>query len=180
MASDGLRRNSPLNSRKNALLLLFVLATISTIFDQITKFYALERLIEGLENPVLPFLSFTLAFNRGAAFGFLNDAGGWQIIMFSAIAIGVLIYLVFHIWQEVWRIKLVVYAYGFIAGGAVGNVIDRIYLGKVVDFIDVNFAGWHFWIFNIADVSLSIGVAFLVLSVFLDARGNSNTNKVES
>jgi signal peptidase II len=171
-------RKLKLNSRGSALWTFLALGLAIALIDQSSKLYVLSRFTEGVENSILPFLSFTLAFNRGAAFGFLNDAGGWQLIMFSSIAFLVVAYLVFHIWQEVWQAKIIVCSYGFIAGGAVGNVIDRIYLGMVVDFIDVHFSGWHFWIFNIADIALSIGVGLLILSVFFEWRANRQSTKV--
>jgi signal peptidase II len=139
-----------------------LIAAVIVVLDQASKWAALKYLVRHAEVQVLPFLNFTLAFNAGAAFGFLSDQPGWQHFLFvtiALVAIGVITYIlrasVKHLWQA-WSLTLIL-------AGAVGNLIDRLRFGYVVDFIDVVFGGWHFWTFNIADSAISIGAAMLVL-----------------
>ena len=159
-----------MGSKSKAFVWFFLLLLVVTGIDQYSKFFAHDFLSPGYPFVVTSFLNLVVVYNRGAAFGFLNEQGGWQIVFFSAIAFLVLAYLVYHIWSEAWQSRIIVAAYGFIAGGAIGNLIDRIQYGFVVDFIDFHYNEWHFWVFNLADAALTLGVILLLLSVWLEKR----------
>lgn len=145
------------------MIKLVWIALLIVGLDQVTKQLALTNLVEGVPIAVAPFLNFTLTYNTGAAFGFLNNAGGWQNLLFVGIAIIVSIAIVVMVWRlERHELPLGV-ALMLILGGAIGNLIDRLRLGRVVDFIDVYFGSWHFYTFNIADSAITIGAVILLL-----------------
>lgn len=110
---------------------------------------------------MLPFFNLALVFNPGAAFSFLSDAGGWQRWFFVALALAVSVWLTLLIRSHAAE-RLLPLAAALILGGALGNVIDRIRFGAVVDFLDVHAAGWHWPAFNVADAAISLGVALLI------------------
>jgi signal peptidase II len=147
----------------NALRWLFLSAAI-VIVDQITKAIVLDHFQLHETLPVIGgLLNWTLAFNEGAAFSFLSDAGGWQRWFFTILAIVVTTILV--VWLSRipridWRTALPL---SLVIGGAVGNLIDRVRFGHVVDFIDVVFGSWHFPAFNVADSAISVGAVILVV-----------------
>ena len=138
--------------------------------DQLTKWAALQALPPYQPLPLAGFVNLTLAFNSGAAFSFLADGGGWQRWLLSAVAIGVSAYLL--VWlRGIARGKLVeVIGLGLILGGALGNLIDRLWLGAVIDFIDLHYAGWHWPAFNLADTAITLGVVAVVASAWRDWR----------
>lgn len=151
-----------MSKQSNALIWLMLSALIF-VADQISKLAALEHIQLHESLPVIDgLLSWTLAFNEGAAFSFLSDAGGWQRWFFTALAIVVSSILV--VWlsrtdRSDWRTALPL---ALIIGGAIGNVIDRIRLGHVVDFIDVHYGTWSWPAFNIADSAISVGAVMLI------------------
>lgn len=139
------------------------LSGLVIVLDQLSKFAARAALELHIENPVIPFFNLTLAYNRGAAFSFLNDAGGWQRSFFTALAIIVSIVIVVWLKRLPSDDKWTAAGLALILGGAIGNVIDRIYFGYVTDFLDVYYGGYHWPTFNIADSGISIGAAVLVI-----------------
>ena len=155
------------NVRPNALSWLPLSATIIAL-DLWTKAIALAHL--ELHEPVAAIdglLNWTLTYNTGAAFSFLSDAGGWQRWFFSALAIGVSILLSFWLTRTPrrdWRQAL---PFALIIGGALGNLVDRIRYGHVVDFIDVYWRGHHWPAFNIADSAIVAGAIGLALFTIL-------------
>jgi len=149
-----------------------VLSLAVVLLDQISKLY-LEALLQVRPPIVLieNYFSFSLAYNSGAAFSFLAGASGWQRWFFVAIAIVVSAVLV--IWlkrlkaHETW----VAFALALILGGAIGNLIDRIAYGQVIDFILLHFQHrWYFPAFNLADSAISVGAAVLILDMLRDKR----------
>jgi signal peptidase II len=143
--------------------LLSVLALI--VADQWSKLAITEHFVYGESMPITAFFNLVLVYNKGAAFSFLSDAGGWQRVFFIALtfgAIGLILWMIRKHRDEL----LFCWGLVFILGGAVGNLIDRIRLGHVVDFLDFHFAGWHFWAFNIADSGITIGAMLLILDAF--------------
>lgn len=139
----------------------FVLIGIIVILDQLSKYCILQHLIPYYPLKLIPMLNFTLAFNSGSAFSFLSDAGEWHRYFF--IIFSSLVSLMLIIWMirtpSTERLKLV--GLSLIIGGALGNLIDRVLLGHVVDFIDVYYATHHWPAFNIADSSICIGAVIL-------------------
>jgi len=111
---------------------------------------------------IAPFFNLVLAHNRGAAFSFLADAGGWQRVLFIGIAVAataaILFLLAGHSSERLFSAGL-----ALILGGALGNLWDRVALGHVVDFLDFHAFGWHFWAFNLADSTITVGAALLIL-----------------
>jgi signal peptidase II len=132
------------------------------IADQLTKYFALLHL-RNTDVPLAPFLKLSLAFNTGAAFSFLSDAGGWQNLFFVGIALVVSVIILFMIRRLGTNDTQVAVALMLVLGGAIGNVIDRVRFGYVVDFIDVYYRAWHWPTFNVADSAITIGAVLLVL-----------------
>jgi signal peptidase II len=132
--------------------------------DQASKQLALSTLLLHDSVPVIPgWFDWTLTYNYGAAFSFLSDASGWQRWFFSALAVAISTVLV--VWlarlpRNDWRQAL---PFALIIGGALGNLVDRLRFGYVVDFIDLHHSGWHFPAFNLADSGISVGAVLLVV-----------------
>jgi signal peptidase II len=141
------------------------LAVVVVVLDQATKLLALYYLQHG-PVAVAPFLNLALAFNPGAAFSFLADAGGWQNLLFVAIAIVVSIVILVMTWRLGAGDTQVAAGLMLVLGGAIGNVIDRLRFGHVVDFIDVYYETWHWPTFNVADSAITVGAVLLVLDAF--------------
>lgn len=142
------------------------IAAAVVIADQLTKLAAVEYLMRHAEVAIAPFLNFTLVYNRGAAFGFLSDAGGWQNRFFIGVALiacAVIAYLVRRLDP---RERLAAVAFMLILGGAAGNLIDRLLYGYVIDFIDVYYGAWHWPAFNVADSAITVGAVLLVIDAF--------------
>ena len=142
------------------------LSIVAIILDQWTKWIATEHLIYGQQNPVLPFLNWTLLHNYGAAFSFLSDAGGWQRYFFTGLAGVVSIIFLFWLMRMPKKMMVLPVAIALILGGAVGNLIDRVSLGYVVDFIHFYYNNSHFPAFNIADSAITLGTILLLIDTF--------------
>ena len=147
-------------------LLWLGLSVLAIILDQWTKYIAVKHLIYGEQNPVIPFLNWTLAYNYGAAFSFLSDAGGWQKYFFTGLASIVSIIFVFWLMRMPKKVVILPAAIALILGGALGNLIDRVTLGYVVDFIHVFYQNHHFPAFNIADSAITLGTILLLIDTF--------------
>lgn len=142
------------------------LAALLILLDQASKL-AVLRLLEPYQTiPVVPGFNLTLAFNRGASFSFLADAGGWQRWLFSGISLAASVIIVILLRRTPPADRLNGLGLSLVLSGAVGNLIDRLWLGHVVDFLDVYYRAWHFPAFNIADSAISIGAALLVLGMW--------------
>ncbi|MDH5516212.1 MAG: signal peptidase II [Gammaproteobacteria bacterium] len=139
----------------------YLLTTIVVILDQITKQIAENSLSLYERVAVMPFFNFTLAYNEGAAFSFLADAGGWQRWFFVGLTL--VISSVLIIWLKKSDNKIEQLAISFVLAGAIGNnLIDRPLFGHVIDFIDVYYESHHWPAFNIADMAISAGVMLLI------------------
>lgn len=152
------------------LRLGLLLAALIIIADQVTKFLAQTWLAAYQPVPLAALLNLTLSYNRGAAFSFLSDQGGWQRWLFIAVAIGVCLFLLHWLAQLQRRERWLAVALGLILGGALGNVIDRLRYGHVVDFIDVHYGRWHWPAFNIADSAITLGLIGLLLQLWFERR----------
>jgi signal peptidase II len=137
------------------------LAAFVVIVDQLTKYLVRSTfsLHESIE--VTPFFNLVFVFNRGAAFSFLSDASGWQRIFFIALALAASLWIVWLLRKHASQV-LFCLALSLILGGAIGNVIDRLVFGAVVDFLDFHLRGYHWPVFNAADSAISCGAALLV------------------
>ncbi len=163
------------NWLKQGQLKWLLLSVLVILIDQGSKWLALAYL--QLHQPVNVFTGFNLrlAFNTGAAFSFLGDAGGWQQYLFSAIALTVTAILIRWMSQMQPAEKLLGIACGLIVGGALGNLIDRLVQEKVTDFIDWYSGNYHFATFNLADSFIFLG-AFLFIydAIFLQKKSNAD------
>lgn len=141
-----------------------VLATVVIILDQLTKWMIVKWVPLYDKIPVNSFINITHQRNTGAAFSFLADASGWQRWFLTILASIVSAYIVWWLWR-IRAAGQVILSTGLslVLGGAIGNVIDRIMLGSVVDFIQVYIAGWPFPSFNVADAAISVGAVFLII-----------------
>jgi signal peptidase II len=133
--------------------------------DQWTKWLAVTHLHLNVPYYVLPVFNLTLAYNRGAAFSFLASMGGWQVIVLSSISILASIFVAIWLCKTPKGRCLQSLALSLILGGALGNLIDRLRLHYVVDFLQFHYHDWYFAIFNIADSAVSVGVFFLLISI---------------
>ena len=138
------------------------LALAIFIADQFTKVLILGYYRLGDSTYVASFFNIVRAHNTGAAFSFLAGASGWQRWFFTAIGIAATVFIVWMLRSHAGQ-KLFSFALACILGGAVGNVVDRLLHGYVVDFVQVHWRGWYFPAFNVADSAITVGAAFLIL-----------------
>jgi signal peptidase II len=152
------------------------LALAVIVIDQASKALILARFVEGETVPVLPVFSLVLAYNPGAAFSFLAGAGGWQRGLFTLIALVASIVIVAMLRRQrgQWMASL---ALALILGGALGNLIDRLWLGKVVDFLLFHLGGAAFPAFNAADSAITLGAVLLVVDSLRGPRGDGSAGK---
>lgn len=153
---------SPKSNNRQAFLLWLGLSSFLLILDQLTKVIAKNSLFEGVSQPVTSFLNWTLVYNSGAAFSFLAQAGGWQRWFFTSVGIIAALIMIWLIRKNSHQ-TIFSLALSLVLSGAIGNVIDRIIYGAVVDFVDVHYMGWHWPAFNIADSAITIGVILLII-----------------
>jgi signal peptidase II len=144
------------------------LAAGVVIADLATKAWVTAAFREGQELPVTSFFSLVLAYNTGAAFSFLAGAGGWQRWFFTAIAVAASVLLVWMLRRGGSR--LLSLGLTLILGGALGNLWDRVTLGRVTDFLLFHYAGWSWPAFNIADSAITVGAACIILDSFRSRR----------
>ena len=147
----------------NKSLFSFLIVLLIFIIDISTKTYALNNLLPYNPKAVTSFLNFTLAFNHGAAFSLLSEAGGWQRWFFIAFSIVVIIIIIYILKKENFSEYV---PFSFVLAGAVGNLFDRIYYGYVIDFIEFYYKDLYWPIFNVADIAISVGIILLLYNMF--------------
>lgn len=137
------------------------------ILDQVTKIWVASqfRLYESIA--LSPFFNLTYVRNEGAAFSFLSSAGGWQRWLFAGIAISVSVVLLVMLIKTPRSQRLLNAAYALVIGGAIGNLIDRLAYGYVIDFLDFYIDRWHWPAFNVADIAISVGAGLLILDALM-------------
>jgi len=143
------------------------------LLDQLTKQLVEQSLSLYEVIPLLPSLNLTLAYNEGAAFSFLSDQGGWQRWFFSGLALLVSMVLVGWL-MKLKQERLLAITLALIIGGAVGNLIDRVLFGHVIDFIDVYVQRWHWPAFNVADSAITVGVVLMFIDAFRSDDSSAN------
>jgi len=154
---------------KNAFSIGIYLAAFVALVDQLTKNWFLSVTFDRTSTiQVTSFLDLRLGLNKGVTFGLLNDFGAWMPYVLMAVA--VLILLLLLKWLRSANTMYAALGLGFVMGGAVGNVIDRLRFGAVVDFIDFHYAGYHWYTFNVADSAICLGVGLLLLESFVLSR----------
>jgi signal peptidase II len=144
----------------------FALAAAIVVADQIVKWIVLRHFAPGEQRAVTDFFNLVLVFNKGAAFSLFAQAPGWQAPLLSAFALIAAIAVSIFIVRSPGR-QILCLGLALILGGAIGNVIDRVRFGQVVDFLDFYAFGWHWPAFNVADSAISIGAVLLILEGFI-------------
>jgi len=144
-------------------------AVVILIADQVTKTLILNHYRLGDSTYITSFFNIVRAHNTGAAFSFLSDAGGWQRWLFTGIGAVATIFIVWQLRAHPGQ-KLFCFSLASILGGAIGNVVDRLMHGYVVDFLDFHVSGWHFPAFNVADSAITLGAVCLILDELLRVR----------
>ena len=145
-------------------------AVIVILFDQLTKIAVAKVFAYGSSHAIAPFFNLVLVYNRGAAFSFLAMAGGWQRWAFTLLGI-VAALVICYLLKRHGTQKMFCTALALILGGALGNVIDRLMYGHVIDFLDFHVGGWHWPAFNLADSAITIGAVLLVIDELRRVRG---------
>ena len=167
-----LEKPSEVEGNKGALLWLW-LSLIVILLDQMTKSLASTFLLLGSSVPIFPSFNFTLLHNTGAAFSLLAQAGEWTRWFLTLLALVVSSIIVLWLHRLKVSQRWLACALALILGGAVGNVIDRLIYGYVIDFIDIYYQIWHWPAFNIADSAISVGAVMLAIdALFETAREN--------
>jgi signal peptidase II len=150
----------------------FVLAAALVIIDRLSKLAVLGAFAPGERLELTGFLNLVLVFNRGAAFSFLAGASGWQTLLFGAIALIAALVVSWLILRTPGR-RLLCTGLALILGGALGNLVDRLLYGHVVDFVDLHAFGWHWPAFNVADSGITVGAGLVLIEGFLRQSGRA-------
>ncbi len=146
------------------------LAGLLIVLDQLSKLGFDSRLKYGERIHLLPFFDFTLLYNPGAAFSFLADETGWQRWFFTLLALAASLFIIWMMQKNKTQHRMML-ALALILGGAIGNVIDRIAYGHVVDFLLFYWREWYYPAFNIADICITLGAMLLILDELLRLKG---------
>jgi len=162
---------SKTSARSSSLAPWLGIALIVILFDQLTKI-AVRKVFEyGVPHEITSFFNLILVYNRGAAFSFLAMAGGWQRWAFTALGVVAALVICYLLKRHSGQ-KMFCTALALILGGALGNVIDRLMYGHVIDFLDFHVGGWHWPAFNLADSAITVGAILLVLDELRRVRGS--------
>ncbi len=148
---------------------------VVVIVDQLSKFIADAQLVYAEPLPVLPSFNLTLLYNRGAAFSFLSEAGGWQRWFFVAVSVIAVVLLTVWLRKLNSRQWLLALALALVIGGAVGNLIDRLWLGHVVDFIQLYYKSFYWPAFNVADSAITVGAVLLIWDSLFASKTQGDT-----
>ncbi|MAR92981.1 MAG: signal peptidase II [Pseudomonadales bacterium] len=154
--------------KRSAIHYWYLLAAFLMILDQITKYLVEQIIVLGDRIPVNGIFNFVHLQNKGAAFSFLATAGGWQRYFFIGLAIGISIWLIVSIRRSVSKVEAL--GYTLVLGGALGNLSDRFYRGAVVDFLDFYWNTYHWPAFNIADITIVLGVSAMLYTMKKEAK----------
>jgi len=140
----------------------FILAAAIVVADQLVKWSVLAAFAPGERRELAGFFNLVLVFNKGAAFSFLSQAAGWQTPLLATFAVIASVLVAILIVKNPER-RLMCAGLAAILGGALGNLVDRLRFGQVVDFLDFHAFGWHWPAFNVADSAITVGAALLIL-----------------
>jgi signal peptidase II len=157
------------SSSRQGMVLWLGIALLVLLIDQFTKVLVLGAFQLGDSTPVTSFFNLVRVHNHGAAFSFLAAAGGWQRWFFTGIGVVAALFMLWMLRSHAGQ-TLFCLAISLILGGAVGNVIDRLLHGYVVDFLDFFWGSWHFPAFNMADSAITLGAGLLILDEILRVR----------
>ncbi len=140
-------------------------AAIVVLLDQLSKVTLSQLIVYGQSERITSFFNLVMVYNKGAAFSFLADQLGWQRYLFAGISAAASLLIIWMLKRHTSQ-RLFCWALALILGGAIGNLIDRIAYGHVIDFLDVHVYGWHWPAFNIADSAITIGAVLFILDEF--------------
>lgn len=152
------------------------LSGLIIILDQASKAWLAAAFQLGEKLTLTPFFDLVFVFNRGAAFSFLSNAGGWQRWFFVALALGISIWIVIELRRHSAAHRMS-FALSLVLGGALGNVIDRLNYGAVIDFLSFHVAGYFWPAFNVADSAITVGVALLLWQQFKQGKSHERTRQ---
>ena len=150
---------------KQRVWVFYVISLCVVLLDQWSKQAVVAHFNYAQPYPVFPWLNITLLHNFGAAFSFLGGQGGWQIIFLAGLSLLMTIVVCVWLYRSSSQYVSLRCALSLILGGALGNLIDRVRLRYVIDFVDFHIGSWHFAVFNLADSAITIGAIFLILHV---------------
>lgn len=142
------------------------------LLDRTTKCLALKHLTAYQELPVFSFFNFTLAYNKGAAFSFLDKSSGWQSWMFGGISLIASVAILIWMFRLPAKFRWMNVSLALILGGAIGNLWDRFLYGHVIDFLDFHLRLWHWPVFNVADSAICVGAVMLVIDSLFIQKAN--------
>ncbi|MCI0489597.1 MAG: signal peptidase II [Blastocatellia bacterium] len=156
-----------------------VLTAFVLVFDQFTKYWAAITLSEGDDVHVIRgFLKFSYTENPGIAFGMLGDGSlRWALV---AVSVAAIVIVTFYMMRTPPRNSLLLWSLALLAAGICGNLIDRIRLGRVIDFIEAYYGSYHFPVFNVADTAITIGAALMAIELFFAPRAQEATGVEQS
>jgi len=160
----------PVDRDRPSLLGWLSLSGVVVVLDQITKWVVASNMQLGDHIPVFAFFSWVRWHNEGAAFSMLSDSGDWKRWFFVTLAVGFTAFIVYELRQLKVNDRFMAFVYALILGGALGNMVDRLFHGYVVDFILVHYQDWYFPAFNVADIALSCGAILWIGFLLLEAR----------
>ena len=155
---------------KSSSLLWFIGVPFIVLADQASKWWIIQNMRLGETIPLFPGVNFTLAHNYGVAFGMFNDNTAMSKFILLGFAMLITLFIGIWLYKTPRSQKLVCLALTFVLGGALGNILDRIQHGFVIDFNDCYYKNWHWWIFNLADAFITIGALFLIKSIIFDEK----------
>ncbi|AIY40394.1 Lipoprotein signal peptidase [Collimonas arenae] len=150
------------SSSKYGLAPWLAIAALILVIDQLTKITIVRLFSYGESLAVTPFFNLVLVYNKGAAFSFLSSESGWQRYLFTALGIAAALFITFLLKRHAGQ-RMFCTALALILGGAIGNVVDRIAYGHVIDFLDFYMRNWHWPAFNIADSAICVGAVLFVI-----------------
>lgn len=157
----------------------FLFAVLLTGVDIGTKWYVLTVIMDPPKRiPILPFFDFVLVYNRGVSFGLLGGLGVWGPLILSGLAIVIIGVFGFWLWRTRHRGKM--YIFAAVIGGTLGNVVDRMHDGAVTDFIDLYVGSYHWPVFNVADIFITVGVVCLLAFTMKTQSSKSNQEEDQS
>ena len=158
-------RKNAVSASNSGMTLWLGIAAIVVLLDQLSKIMMSQMLAYGQSEQITSFFNLVMVYNKGAAFSFLADQLGWQRYLFAGISAAASLLIIWMLKRHASQ-RLFCWALALILGGAVGNLIDRIAYGHVIDFLDVHVYGWHWPAFNIADSAISIGAVLFIFDEF--------------
>lgn len=148
------------------------LSLVIVALDQLSKQLVESSLMVYETTPLLPYFNLTLAYNEGAAFSFLSDQGGWQRWFFALVAAVVVVVLM--VWlSRLKHERLLAVSLSLVIGGALGNLVDRLFIGHVIDFLDFFYHSYHWPAFNVADIAITLGVVLMFVDALVGRKVDS-------